>query len=134
VPAPHASSEEGQLCRIDELNRNEFQKAGGFACAAFGGASRVDEVGKMLRTLREREAELIICTKGLVGPVKKCLLDLDLLQHFSEVYGNIGSNYGLLAYDREASTAQTPALAELLGRPDQASWGTKDRLISLLMR
>lgn len=134
VPAPHASSEEGQLCRIDELNRKEFQKAGGFACAAFGGASRVDEVRKMLCALREGEAELVICTKGLVGPVKKCLLDLDLLQHFSEVYGNIGSNYGLLAYDREASAAKEGALAELLGRSDQASWGTKDRLISLLMR
>lgn len=131
VPAPHATSEEGQLCRIDELNRKEFQKDGGFATAAFGGASRVDEVRAMLNALRDYEVELIICTKGLVGAVKKCLVDLGLLELFTEVYGNVGSNYGLQAYDRKA--ALPAGLAPLLGRPDQANWGTKDRLISLLM-
>lgn len=134
VPAPHATTEEGQLCRIEELNRNEFSKSGGFARAAFGGASRVEEVRSMLNSLRTEGAELIVCTKGLVGAVKKCLQDLELLQYFSEVYGRVGSEYGALDYDRQRAAGSHAEHGALLGRVDQASWGTKDKLISALMR
>mmetsp|Transcript_46739 Transcript_46739/g.133308 ORF Transcript_46739/g.133308 Transcript_46739/m.133308 type:complete len:243 (-) Transcript_46739:93-821(-) len=134
VPAPFATSEEGQVLRIEELNKSTFQKVGGFALAAFGGETRVNEVRALLDGLSAHGAELFVCTKGLIGAVKKCLHDLKLLQYFKEVYGNAGASYGLSAYDRAAEAALSAASRALLGRPEQANWGTKDKLIVDLMR
>jgi len=136
VPAPYATSEIGQVHRIEELDASDFQGAGGFARAAFGGEERVEEVRGLLHGLRESNAELFVCTKGLVGPVRKCLGDLDLLKHFGEIYGNVGSlTYGMTAYDKKAAEAGPSAVArELLGSEAQSNWGTKSKLVTRLMR
>lgn len=135
VPAPYARTEVGQIKRIEELSADEFAEEGGFARAAFGGMERVQEVNNLLQGLHAGGAELIVCTKGLVGAVRKCLLDLDLLRHFSEVYGNVGDSYGMTAYDRQLAEGPPPDSAErFLGKPHQANWGTKDQLISELMK
>lgn len=135
VPAPHASSEAGQVLRVVELSEGEFREAGGFAPVAFGGVSRVKEVLDLLFGLRAAGAELLICTKGNVGVVRKCLKDLDMLQYFGEVYGNIGDNYGQLAYDKKVVKGRLAEdLQALLGAEHQAGWGSKDSLISKLMR
>lgn len=135
VPAPYAASEIGQMRRVEDLDRGPFREAGGFARAAFGGEPRVLEVRGFLQELRGADVELIVCTKGLVGVVSKCLQDLDMLRHFSQVYGNVGSNYGMMPFDQEVAAApdlRAEAHA-LIGTDKQANWGTKDRLIQTLM-
>lgn len=136
VPAPFASSEEGQMQRIMELNGAEFKKNGGFAQMAFGGRDRVEAIRKFLQNLSEEGTVLIICTKGLIGVVKKCLHDLDLLRYFQEVYGNRGTTYEMTAYDRQVAEdrRRSAEFRQFVGRPDQVGWGTKDQLISKLMR
>lgn len=137
VPAPFATSEEGQVTRIEELSDAEFHEVGGFAQAAFGGELRVAKVRELLRGLKEEGgAELVICTKGLVGAVNKCLHDLDLLRYFGEVYGNVGDNYGMTPYDKRVSEAGILSAAgrQFLGNPEQAGWGTKDKLVKRLMK
>lgn len=135
VPAPFARTEVGQIRRIEELSEAEFAEEGGFARVAFGGAGRVEAVDSLLQGLRAQRAEVVVCTKGLVGPVRKCLLDLGLLDYFDEVYGNVGDNYGTTPYDRKLAEGPPPSAEtkQLLGRQAQASWRAKDKLISVLM-
>lgn len=131
VPPPFATSEIGQMVRMEQLNQCEY-KAGGFAQAAFGGPQRVADVCAMLRGLQAEGAELFVCTKGLVGTVQKCLSDLDLLQHFAEVYGQTGNRYGLLDFDKHVEVDEK--LQGFLGKSHQASWASKDRLVASLMK
>jgi len=133
IPKPFATSEEGQVRRIEELNQTQFREAGGFAMAAFGGNARVAEVRSHLHALQNQNIELMICTKGLVGAVKKCLVDLDLLSFFAEVYGNVSDNYGKLPYDQSLDTMEpVPGLRQLLGSSDCSNWHSKDKLINRL--
>lgn len=135
VPKPYAKTEAGQVRKIMELNEVPFKCQGGFASAAFGGSSRVDEMRRHLQRLRERDVEMVICTKGLVGPVRKCLLDLDLLPFFAEVYGNVGDTYGSTDFDAEETADTLPSeMKALLGSPlINSNWGSKDKLITRLM-
>jgi phosphoglycolate phosphatase-like HAD superfamily hydrolase len=132
VPRPYAMTERGQIRRVSELSQLESFKAerGGFACAAFGGEARVEQLRDMLERLTTRGVNLVICTKGLVGTVRKCLYDLGLLGFFSEVYGNVGDNYGETAYDQELARSK-PSSRELqfLSRPENGAWRSKDKLI-----
>lgn len=132
VPKPHATTELGQIRRITELSQLEPYKAekGGFACLAFGGEARVEQIREMLQRLKARDVNLIICTKGLVGTVRKCLSDLDLLDFFSEVYGNVGNNYGETRYDEEVARSKpTSKEVALLATPEKGAWKSKDKLI-----
>jgi len=135
VPKPFASSEEGQVRRIDELNQTKYLKTGGFAIEAFGGEKRVKEVRDQLQALKERNVEMVICTKGLVGAVRKCLEDLDLQHYFTEVYGNVGDNYGSSPYDNDvAKMPEREDLRRLLGSSTQSNWQSKAKLIARLMQ
>lgn len=135
VPPPYATSEKGQLRRILELNSEGFaQEAGGFARAAFGSESRIEELRDCMRGLRESGSEVIVCTKGLVGVAKKCLVDVKLLTYIDEVYGNVGDSYGMQQYDRSTETDDLGPASAFLGRPEQANFGSKDSLIAQLMR
>lgn len=131
VPPPHAMSEVGQLARVAELSSAEFQAQGGFAQAAFGGKERVQQLQTLLKDLRGSGAELILCTKGLVGTVNKCLADVDLLQGFSEVYGRLDGSYGSSAYDKAAVADES--MKQHLGRAEQGEWRSKDKLMARLM-
>lgn len=134
VPKPFATSERGQVCRIGELNNLEAFESMGFACAAFGGAHRVREVHELLEHLHGLGVEMMVCTKGLVGAVRRCLSDLGMLEFFSRVYGNTGSGYGETEYDREiARTELDEEERSYLGGASASSWGSKDRLIAKLM-
>jgi len=135
VPRPFACTERGQVRRIDELNRTEPFHKDGFARVAFGGERRLEELRSCLTALAGRGLELMICTKGLVGAVKKCLTDLRLLDFFSEVYGNVGGDaYGETAYDRAAASSEIGAVERtLLGSQSQGGWRTKAELIARLL-
>lgn len=134
IPPPYASTERGQVLKIEELNRIEPFHVDGFARVAFGGQHRVEELRRFLAALAAI-AELVICTKGLVGAAQKCLSDLHLLDFFSKVYGNIGSAaYGETSYDRAAADAEL-RLEEriLLGTPTAGAWRGKAELIARML-
>eukprot|EP00439_Symbiodinium_sp_Y106_P065632 s1165_g10.t1 len=134
IPKPHAMSELGQVARIDELSSGEFATQGGFPCAAFGGNSRVEEVRRMLQSLQKEDAEMVICTKGFVGPVQFCLHVLGLRSYFTQVYGHIGVTYGTSPFDKQV-IADPPALApQFLGEAWQAEWRSKDQLMVKLLQ
>lgn len=132
VPKPHATTERGQVRRLFELSQIEpfRSERGGFATVAFGGEARVQQLRELLERLKAREVDLVICTKGLVGTVRKCLTDLDLLSFFSEVYGNVGNNYGETPYDQELLRSK-PSSKELqfVSPPEKAAWKSKDKLM-----
>jgi len=134
VPPPYATSERGQLRRILELNGAEFEEAGGFARAAFGSESRIEQLRKCIRELKDSGSEVIVCTKGLVGVARKCLSDLELLVYFDEVYGNIGDSYGMQQYDRQTEADDLGEATKFLGCPEQADFGSKDSLIAQLIQ
>jgi phosphoglycolate phosphatase-like HAD superfamily hydrolase len=136
IPPPFATGEEGQVRRIEALDRcDAFQKSGGFASLAFGGAARVAEVRQSLEMLRDHGVKLAVCTKGLVGTVRKCLSDLDILSLFAEVYGNVGFNYGKTPYDNEVATMPAnPEIQQLLGSQAQSNWSSKSQLITVLKK
>jgi len=132
IPPPYAKTELGQILRIQELDQQEpFSACGGFALTAFGGEERVAELRKMLVDFKERGLELIICTKGLIGTVQKCLEDVDLRSYFSAVYGNIGDLYGETDYD--AAAVPTMGAMQLVGNKESTGWPSKDTLIRKLM-
>lgn len=133
VPAPYACSELGQIRRIDELDRDEFSHES-FAVAAFGGEARVQEVREHLQLLHDGGIQLVICSKGMIGPIRKCLTQLGMLHFFSQIYGNIGKSYGSTPYDKETLQEEpTPEEKVFLGSPDMAGWRAKDKVISKLM-
>lgn len=134
IPKPYATSEFGQVIRLDQLNREHFQEDGGFLSVAFGGAERIRQVSKVLETLKAQESELIICTKGFVGPVRFSLERLGLFPYFSQIYGHIGDTYGATPFDKQVAEEQHPELQALLGERWQEQWTSKDQLAVSLMR
>merc|ERR1711933_146060 len=76
--------------RIDELDMfGKYSTKGGFALCVIGGDKRLQLLRDEFRRLREdRNVSLIVCTNGFIGPVKKTLRKLGLLEFFDQVYGN----------------------------------------------
>jgi len=104
---PLATTERGQLARITELDQTQqFRSQGGFATAMMGGASRIAQLSDMLSLLRSSRVECMVCTRGLVGPVRKILHQIGLLSYFSGTYGNTGETYGHCDYDLTADPGQ----------------------------
>mmetsp|Transcript_134908 Transcript_134908/g.419204 ORF Transcript_134908/g.419204 Transcript_134908/m.419204 type:complete len:302 (+) Transcript_134908:88-993(+) len=136
LPPPHATTESGQLVRLSELEAlPEFRSQGGLALAAFGGSERVSSLHGLLRQLTSAGVECIICSKGLVGPVRKCLDHVGLLAFFSKVYANVGGAYGSLLYDRQLPPGAVGQDSRYLGSPDLADWqNNKQALISRCLR
>jgi len=132
IPPPHCSTEAGQLSRMEELSADEFREEGGFAHVAFGGKERVQQLRKGLEELHGTGAELIICTKGLVGTVNKVLFDLDMHKTFAQVYGRLTGAYGASSYDKKCA-AGSADVTQYLGTAEQSEWHTKDKLIARIM-
>lgn len=128
---PFAKTERGQLARLAEMDaRPEFQALVGFALAAFGGRGRVGQLNSLLTELRQRGVECIICTRGLVGPVRRCLEQLGMLGFFTKVYGNIGAHYGTTEYDVRLSASAIGSDSRFLGGLELAGWGSKQQLVA----
>ncbi|CAJ1354197.1 unnamed protein product [Effrenium voratum] len=76
LPKPHASSEPGQVLRVEELSRDVFIQEGGFPAMAFGGPERVQQMANLLQSLQDAGAELVICPQeeqpeSLGGPQQR---------------------------------------------------------------
>lgn len=124
---PQAMSEAGQLARIAELDQSpEYRGQGGFATAMFGGTTRISQIHEMLTTLRRSGVNCLVCTRGLVGPVRKQLEQVELLGHFSGVYGNTGETYGMAEYDHSANPG---ADVRFLAGPECQLPGSKSEFV-----
>lgn len=85
VPEPHAKTERGQLAKLVELDTT--WGPGTFALAAFGGQERVQEIRSVLELLWSQGVDCFVCSRGFLGPLRKCLHQVDLLQFFTQTYG-----------------------------------------------
>lgn len=122
--APYAKGERGQLARVIELEASGHAKQqGGFAHAVFGGPERVSQLRILLAELHAGGVECIICTRGLLGPVRKCLEVAGLLVYFSAVWGNIGDINGKTDYDQSVHLSQLGADARFLGTAEMSLEG-----------
>lgn len=130
VPPPHARSEQGQLARIGELDESpEFSQYGGFASVVFGGPERVAELQAFFQELRAAGVESIVLSRGLVGPIRKCLEQVGLLRYFTDVYANIGISYGETDYDKALPPMRAARDAHYLGAAGNAGWGSKGKMV-----
>lgn len=99
--------------------------------AAFGSEARVAVLSSLLEQLNDAGVECMICSRGLVGPIRKCLDQLGLLQFFTKVYANTGDSYGWSDFDKKLTPAMLGDDAKYLASPLESSgWGSKAQLIS----
>lgn len=137
VKPPFASTEVGQIKRIADFNSSEEFKDS-FATMAMGGDKRAAALRQLFTELNDAGATILICTKGLVGTCNSILKDLDFASFFSNVYGRIGTNYGMTEYDKAAMQEigrmeSRDELKALLGKKEQDAWLTKEALCRELM-
>jgi len=125
VAEPFAMSERGQLRRLSELGED-------WIVEAMGGRARIAELRRYLEYLAGQPGvHLIIVTRGFVGPVQLCLLQVGLLPLFEHVYGNSGDSYGTgTAYDQESHNLElTRKLKALLDYKVDPPWGDKNEIL-----
>merc|ERR1712151_1330346 len=130
LPPPYAVSEKGQLRRL-------LQAGEKFSISVMGGPARIAKLKVTLQTLKAMGIDIVVCSKGLVGTIRKILRDCDLLKFFRHVYGNIGDCYGSCGpWDRESEVSwQLPAdCYGLLGTMDCSYTGGKAAVIFELKR
>jgi hypothetical protein len=135
--APYALSERGQFARIIELEGVAYRACGGFSKVIMGGTERIAMLRRFLAELTAAGIECMICTRGLIGPVKKCLDLTGLLQYFSVVWGNIGDINGATSYDERLQLKLADADERLLGRDEVslASHGcSKQKVVAHCLR
>lgn len=130
-PPPAAKTEVGQLARIAEHDRSGAFGGGGFAKAMLGGTSRILELEHMLKLLHSLGVECIVCTKGLVGPVRKILYQTGLSRYFSGVYGNTADTYGSTDFDARANLGED---AQFLATQECQLPGRKPIFLAQYMR
>lgn len=128
TPPPYARTEKGQLARVGELDHG-----GAFTMQVMGGPQRVQLMAQFLQELKAHGVDCVICTKGLVGPVRKLLDNAGLLGYFSEVYGNTGDTYGSTDYDSSIPWMWGIAERRYMGSSSASGWGTKSNLIQQLL-
>lgn len=136
VPPPHARTERGQLARLLELDRQPgYQAQGGFAQIVFGSADRVKLLRQLLEELRSQGVECVVCSKSLVGPLRRCMDRVGLLGYFSKIYANVGDVYGATDYDQMflSGHGRLGQDERYLGSAGMAGWGSKRELVARLM-
>lgn len=134
VPASMiARTELGQLRLAEELDgAAPFADLGGFALSVLGGARRVAWLKGVLQELRQQGLDLIVCSRGLLAVVRRCLSDVGLLSLFTRIYARVGEEYGVTNYD-EFACQSPPSAAELklLGTAADGWWKRKVDVINI---
>lgn len=126
-------SELGQMRRLAEIDQDYPE---GFAIACMGGQERIDQLDKMFATLTANKVELMVCSKGLVGPIRKILTEVNLINHFTQVYANTGVDYGESPYDvnvREKGLVPKKEQDEYMINGAYAMYGGKEFLMQALL-
>jgi len=114
VPPPYAKTEQKQLSRLCQLDVSWGPCV--FALAAFGGERRVSRLRSALKELNDSNVECVIVSRGLIGPITKCLEQVFLLPFFTRIVGNIGSAFGGSDGDRTIPPCPSAEM-RLLGNP-----------------
>jgi len=131
VPPPYARTESGQLTRLAELDAQpEFAAQGGFAYSAFGGTERVEQLKAFMEELHSSGVECIVCSRGLVGPIQRCLDKVGLLGFFKQIFANVGNGTNPTEYDLHLPLGAPGADARYLGGAANSGWGSKRSLIA----
>ena len=73
-----------EYCEKHELQKM-FEEAANAVVKA-----RAEEPAAFLKQLQGSGVEMVVCSKGLVGVIQKCLEDLNLRDYFTAIYANIG--------------------------------------------
>jgi len=128
IPPPYASTEVGQMKRVNELDQG-----GAFTLQVFGGEQRVRLLTDVLQELHRNGVTCVVCTKGLIGPVRKLLANSGLLRHFKDVYGRIGETYGVTPYDQSVSMSWMDLDRMYLGAQKNADWTSKSEVVQTLL-
>lgn len=135
TPQPFALTERGQLVRLAQLDElPEFRRYGGFALTAFGGPERVATLKMLFQDLHANGVDCIVCSRGMVGPIRRCLFQVGLLECFSNVYANVGGSTHVTPFDRSLPQGAEGGDARFLGTSTNAGWGSKAQLIRRLMQ
>jgi len=131
---PYARTERGQLARLAELDASpDYESAGGFTVAAFGGQTRLGELKAALEELHDGGVECVVCSRGLVGPIRRSLDQVGLLQLFSHVFANTGSSPGT-EYDQNLPVDALGVDVRFLQAEGTPRWGpSKGRLVERCM-
>lgn len=131
-----ARTELGQLRLAEELeDAAPFADLGGFALAVLGGAGRVAWLKGVLQELRRQGLDLVVCSRGLLAVVRRCLNDAGLLSFFTKVYARVGEEYGVAEYDEVlCQTPACPAELMLLGTAADGWWRRKVDVINQLRK
>lgn len=135
VPPPYSRTEFGQLARLIDLDDHPaYSERGGFAVCAFGSQERVDKLRQLLEDLRIARIECLICSRGFVGPIRRTLDKLGLLEFFSQVFANVSTSSGS-GSDDSISVETLGADAQYLSGVDQPKWGpSKGKLVARLLK
>eukprot|EP00931_Biecheleriopsis_adriatica_P117819 TRINITY_DN93303_c0_g1_i1.p1 TRINITY_DN93303_c0_g1~~TRINITY_DN93303_c0_g1_i1.p1 ORF type:complete len:297 (-),score=47.33 TRINITY_DN93303_c0_g1_i1:34-924(-) len=145
VTAPFASSERGQIHRLQMLNKaGEYVYSastgnvvpcasgtaggGSWTAGALGGRVRVERLKTFFADLKAAGTRLTVITKGNVGACRYLLEHEGLLHFFERVYGMIGKFYDETPFDTKH---QTPSLYE--AEPQDELCESKASLIHRLM-
>ena len=92
IPPPHSTTERGQIKRLSEIDATpQYGGPCGFSLQVFGGQERLQQLRELLEGLRNANIECMVCSRSLVGPLRKLLGQSQLLDFFSVVMGNIGA-------------------------------------------
>eukprot|EP00405_Crypthecodinium_cohnii_P053784 CAMPEP_0206602202 /NCGR_PEP_ID=MMETSP0325_2-20121206/47218_1 /ASSEMBLY_ACC=CAM_ASM_000347 /TAXON_ID=2866 /ORGANISM="Crypthecodinium cohnii, Strain Seligo" /LENGTH=553 /DNA_ID=CAMNT_0054114587 /DNA_START=139 /DNA_END=1797 /DNA_ORIENTATION=+ len=135
VGPPFARTEAGQIAKLVELESDpQWEEQGGFNAAAFGGAQRVSELKMLLQELRASNVECVVCSRGLVGPIRRTLDKVGLLQCFTHIFAN-PSGPNTTEYDVAKTEEGIGEDATYLAGEGYSRWGqVKGKLIAKLMK
>jgi len=135
VPPPYAKTERGQLVRLFELDAREpFYSMGGFAQSFFGGPERVEQLRALLMQLTSAGIECVVLSKGLVGPMRRCLEHVGILSFFSKTVGTIRDINGKTPYDEESQLWSIGEDERFLGAPEDLVLSSKKLCVERWLR
>ncbi|CAD7928854.1 unnamed protein product [Amoebophrya sp. A120] len=126
LDGPYALSERGQIQKCFEADE---EMKGKFYEHCLGGKEQIAEMEKTFKKLRTNGCSLVVCSKGLVAPIRLILEKTKLLPHFDDVYARIDdytSMQDAREYDLNAmQTKFAPEVETHIDRKDCAKWSSK---------
>eukprot|EP00397_Hematodinium_sp_SG-2012_P056553 GEMP01069901.1.p1 GENE.GEMP01069901.1~~GEMP01069901.1.p1 ORF type:complete len:347 (+),score=70.34 GEMP01069901.1:41-1081(+) len=130
IRPPFAISEVGQTVKAFQLDKT---CKGGFASYSLGGPDRIRHLSAFFSDLRKENCELVVCSKGLVGPIRKVLHDANLLQYFTCVYAFTKTDYGTLEFDDVHVNNPPEEVKQFIGGGEYSQFGGKEKLMVHLL-
>jgi len=135
LPPPYSRTELGQIAKIVEVdNTNLYGGPGGFAVAVFGGADRLERIHRHLRELHSYNVECVVCSRSLVGPLRKLMEQAGILAYFTQVFGSTGVIAPVSDYDVQNPVQMSAQFAPYVGTEEVRLKDTKGLTIQGMMQ